>query len=444
MATINERYHQLHPTSLKLYQRAQELFPDGVTHDTRWVTPFPIYATHGMGPRKWDVDGNEYVDYVMGHGALLLGHSHPAVVEAVTNQVAKGTHLGASHEIEIRWAEAVTKLIPSAEKLRFTSSGTEATLMALRLARAYTGKSKVIKFNDHFHGWHDYVLAGAGRAAAGIPAATWSSMIVLEPNDIGLVELTLAQDQDVAGVILEPTGAHMGVSPVHPSFLRELRETTRQHGVVLIFDEVVTGFRTSPGGAQARYDVTPDLTSLAKVLGGGLPGGAVCGRADIMDMIQHRGDSQWNATQRIAHPGTFNANPLSAAAGATALELVATNNLNARADAMAQRLKDGLNQLLARMEIPGCASGVASVMHVTLGVQHECDGGICQLSHQQIRNAMPPQQVSALKRGLLNAGVDTMGGRNCIVSATHREQEVDFTIGAYEEALTAMRTEGII
>ena len=136
MPTINERYRELHPTSLKLYEKAEGLFPDGVTHDTRWVTLFPIYVTHGMGPRKWDVDGIEYVDYVMGHGALLLGHSHPAVVAAVANQVAKGTHLGASHEIEIRWAEAVTRLIPSAEKVRFTSSGTEATLMALRLARA--------------------------------------------------------------------------------------------------------------------------------------------------------------------------------------------------------------------------------------------------------------------------------------------------------------------
>lgn len=443
MPTINERYRQLHPTSLKLYQEAQGLFPDGVTHDTRWVTPFPIYATHGMGPRKWDVDGIEYVDYVMGHGALLLGHSHPAVVSAVANQVAKGTHLGASHEIELRWAQAVTRLIPSAEKLRFTSSGTEATLMALRLARAYTGKNKVIKFTDHFHGWHDYVLASAGYPPGGIPAATLSTMIVLEPNNISLVEKTLAEDSDVAAVILEPTGAHMGVSPVYPSFLSELREATRRHGVVLIFDEVVTGFRTSKGGAQVRYGVTPDLTSLAKILGGGLPGGAVAGKAEILDMIQHRGDPRWDASQRIAHPGTFNANPISAAAGAVALELVATTDANARADAMAKRLKDGLNELFSKLEIPGCANGVASLMHITLGVEHECDGGICQLSHHQIHDAMPPQRVSALKRSLLNAGVDPMW-RTYIVSATHREQDIDFTIGAFEEALTAMREEGVI
>ncbi|MEE8442217.1 MAG: aspartate aminotransferase family protein [Dehalococcoidia bacterium] len=444
MPTINERYHQLHPTSFKLYQEAQGLFPDGVTHETRWVTPFPIFATHGAGPRKWDVDGIEYVDYVMGHGSLLLGHSHPEIVSAVANQVAKGTHLGASHEIELRWANAVIKLIPSAEKIRFTSSGTEATLIALRLARAYTGKNKVIKFNDHFHGWHDYALASSGRASAGIPAAIWSTMIVLEPNDISLVNKTLAEDGDIAAVILEPTGAHMGVSPIYPSFLGDLREATQRHGVVLIFDEVVTGFRTSQGGAQARYGVTPDLTSLAKILGGGLPGGAVAGKTDILDMIQHRDDPQWNANQRIAHQGTFNANPLSAAAGTVALELVATTEANTQADAMAKRLKDGLNELFSKMEIHGCANGVASLMHLTLGVEHECDGGICQLSHEQIHDSMPPQRISALKRSLLNAGVDPMGGRTYIVSATHQEKDIDFTIGAFEEALTNMRDEGLL
>ncbi|MCL0044388.1 aspartate aminotransferase family protein [Dehalococcoidia bacterium] len=444
MVTIDEQYQKLHPSSFQLYQKALRLFPDGVTHDTRMISPFPIYATHGLGARKWDVDGNEYIDYVMGHGALLLGHSHPTVVSAVATQVAKGTHLGASHELEIRWAEAVMSLIPSAEKIRFTSSGTEATLMALRLARAYTGKDKIIKFEDHFHGWHDYVLAGAGRAAAGIPAVTWDSMVVMQPNDIDLVEQVLLQNRDIAGIILEPTGAHMGVSPIYPSFLRELRDLTKNHGVALIFDEVVTGFRTSPGGAQARYGVTPDLTSMAKILGGGLPGGAVAGNRGFLDMIQHRGDEAWDNTQRVAHPGTFNANPLSAAAGATALELLAVNNFNAHADAMAKRLKNGINNILYKMEVPGCANGVASLVHLTLGVPHDCDGGICHLKHSDIRNAMPSHRTSALKRSLINNGVDTMGGRTCIVSAMHQEADIDFTINAYHGALTSMQAEGII
>jgi glutamate-1-semialdehyde 2,1-aminomutase len=444
MTTIEERYSKCHPTSLRLFKEAAEQFPDGVTHDTRWVSPFPIYATHGLGPRKWDVDGNEYIDYVMGHGSLILGHSHPAVVSAVSEQITKGTHLGASHELEIEWARWVKKLLPSVEKLRFHSSGTEATLMALRLARAFTGKTKIMKFQSHFHGWHDYVLVGSGRSAAGIPEATWSSMVVIEPNNISLVEEILSSDSDIAGIILEPTGAHMGVEPVPPMFLTQLREVTERFGVVLIFDEVVTGFRTSPGGAQARYGVTPDLTTLAKILGGGLPGGAVGGKREIVDMIQHRGDSEWDAQERVAHPGTFNGNPISAAAGAKALELLATTNVNAVADAMARRLKVGLNRLLKRLEIPGCANGVASLVHVTLGVPHECDGGICSLSAERARTAMPPKQAAAMKRSLLNAGVDTMGGRTSIVSATHTEQDIDETVSAYEDALTNMRYESIL
>jgi glutamate-1-semialdehyde 2,1-aminomutase len=443
MSAIDERYHKLHPTSASLYKKAQTLFPDGVTHETRYVTPFPIFATHGRGPLKWDVDGNKYVDYVSGHGSLLLGHSHPAVVTAVADQVARGTHLGASHETEIRWGELVTKLIPSAEKVRFTSSGTEATMMAFRLVRAYTGKNKIVMFNDHFHGWHDYAASSGDEPSPGIPAATWSTMITLEPNDISLVEKALDEDDDIAAIVLEPTGAHMGVSPVYPSFLKELREVTSNRGVILMFDEVVTGFRSSQGGAQGRYGVTPDITSLAKILGGGLPGGAVAGKAEVLDMIQHR-EPDWDAAHRIVHPGTFNANPLSAAAGTTALELVATTNINAQAEAMAQRLKDGVSQVLARLEIPGCINGVASLVHITLGAPHECDGAICKLDHETIRASMPPERVKALKRSLINAGVDPMGGRTLIVSGVHQEKDIDFTIGAYEEALTAMRDDGVI
>ena len=234
----------------------------------------------------------------------------------------------------------------------------------------------------------------------------------------------------------------MGVSPIYPSFLSKLREVTQRTGVLLLFDEVVTGFRTSPGGAQARYGVTPDVTALAKILGGGLNGGAVAGKAEIVDMVQHRG-TEWDATHRIQHQGTFNGNPLSAVAGFTTLELVATTDINARAEAAAQQLKAGINQVLARLEIPGCANGVASLMHITLGVPHECDGGICKLSHKQI-HSMPAETIRSLKRALINAGVDPMGGRTLIVSGTHQVQEVDFTIAAYEEALTAMRDEGIV
>ena len=213
MATILEEYIQKHPGSASRYEEAREIFPGGVTHDNRYVTPFPIYVTHGSGPLKWDVDGNEYVDYVSGHGALILGHSHPEIASAVASQVSRGTHLGANTEEEMRWGRAIKKLMPSIEKIRCHSSGTEATLMALRLARAYTGKNKIVKFEEHFHGWHDYVAVRNDALVAGIPETISQSVIVLPPGDIALVENALSQDGDVAAVILEPTGAHYGQLP---------------------------------------------------------------------------------------------------------------------------------------------------------------------------------------------------------------------------------------
>ena len=212
MTTILEEYVKKHPGSASRYEEAKEMFPAGVTHDTRYMTPFPIFVTRGSGPLKWDVDGNEYVDYVSGHGSLILGHSHPQIAAAVAEQVSQGTHLGANTEQEMRWGRAIKRLVPSVEKIRFHGSGTEATLMALRLARAYTGKNKVIKFDDHFHGWHDYLMTTSKGPAPGVPESTAQSVIVLPP-EISSVESVLSRDQDVAGLILEPTGAHYGQLP---------------------------------------------------------------------------------------------------------------------------------------------------------------------------------------------------------------------------------------
>jgi glutamate-1-semialdehyde 2,1-aminomutase len=444
MPTILEDYITKHPGSASRYTEGSAIFPGGVTHDTRYAQPFPLYMTHGSGPRKWDVDGNEYVDYVSGHGALLLGHSHAAIADAVTRQIQRGTHLGASTDEELRWAKAIMALMPSVEKLRFHSSGTEATLMAMRLARAYTGKEKIIKLQDHFHGWHDYAMAGSDRSAPGIPAATWGSMVIVPAGDLVAVEDVLQRDPDIAGLILEPTGAHYGQLPFDPAkYLVGLRELTAQHGAVLIFDEVVTGFRASPGGTQVRYGITPDLTTMAKIVAGGLPGGAVGGKADIIDMIAHRGDPEWDNHHRVYHPGTFNGNPLSAAAGATALEMIASQPINERADAMADRLKAGLNEALGRLEIPGHAHGIASMIHVVLA-DCDCDRDICTMPHQQISQVNASPAMTAMKRGMQNRGVDFMGRDAFLVSATHGEADVDHTIEAFQETMAAVRAEGLI
>ena len=444
MTAILDEYHAKHPGSAQRYAEAVELFPGGVTHDTRYAEPFPLYMTHGSGPRKWDVDGNEYIDYVSGHGALILGHSHPAIAAAVAEQVTRGTHLGASTDEEMRWARAIMALMPSIERVRFHSSGTEATLMAMRLARAYTGKNKVIKLRDHFHGWHDYAMAGSDRSAPGIPEASFGSMVVVPPGDLGAVEDALDHDSDIAGLILEPTGAHYGQLPFDiPTYLKGLRDLTAQHGVILIFDEVVTGFRVSTGGVQEKYGVTPDLTTLAKIVAGALPGGAVGGRADIVDMIAHRGDPEWDNRHRVYHPGTFNANPLSAVAGSTCLEIIATQPINHRADAMAARLKQGLNDVFGKMEVAGHAHGIASMVHIVLA-DCGCDREICTMPHNQIKQAVAAPTVSELKLGLQNRGIDIMGRDAFLVSATHNEQDVDLTLAAFESALAALRAEGTL
>ena len=443
MATILDEYIQKHPGSASRYEEAKEIFPGGVTHDTRYLTPFPIYITHGSGPLKWDVDGNEYVDYVGGHGALILGHAHPEITSAVADQLARGTHLGANTDEEMRWARAIKVLMPSVEKIRCHSSGTEASLMVLRLARAYTGKSKIIKFEEHFHGWHDYVITTKEGPPAGVPEGTAQSVIVLPP-DISVVEGVLAKDGDVAAVILEPTGAHFGQYPLMmPQFLEDLREVTRRHDVLLIMDEVVTGFRLSPGGAQVRFGIDPDLSIMAKVVAGGLPGGVVGGKADIIDMIAFRDDPEWDARKRINHAGTFNANPLSAAAGATCLEMVASQPINERADAAAARLKKGLNEIFGRMEVSGHAHGLASLIHLTLK-DCGCDNEVCTMPHGEIKEAANPTKSRAMKRAMINAGVDIMTRGSFVVSMTHTDQEVDRTLSAFEESLAAMRTEGMV
>src|SRR6202521_2025018 len=226
-------YVRLHPGSARLYEESSRVFPSGVTHDVRYVTPFPIFVDRAEGSHKWDVDGNEYIDYVMGHGALFMGHAHPAITGAIIEQAAKGTHYGANHRLEMEWGTLVREIVPSAEKVRFTSSGTEATLMAIRLARAYTGRVRILKFDQHFHGWHDAVVGARGAesdcpTSSGVPAATSSNTVCVGQGDIGAVEEKLAAG-DIAAVILEPTGASYGTLPLNPAFLANLRSATERH-----------------------------------------------------------------------------------------------------------------------------------------------------------------------------------------------------------------------
>jgi glutamate-1-semialdehyde 2,1-aminomutase len=445
--TILDTYVRLHPGSAALYEESSRVFPSGVTHDVRYVTPFPIFVEEAAAARKRDVDGNEYVDYVMGHGALFMGHAHPDITAAIVEQAKKGTHFGANHRLELAWGKHVKELVPCAEEVRFTSSGTEATLMAIRLARAHTGRDRLLKFDRHFHGWHDAV-AGAREpeaenpASAGVPSATMSNTVSVPQGDIGAAEERLAAG-DFAAVILEPTGASWGTLPLDPAFLQALRDATSRHNTLLIFDEVVTGFRVSPGGTQARYGVTPDLTTLAKILAGGMPGGAVCGRGDVISMIEFR-DSPWNARQRVQHPGTFNANPVSAAAGAAMLAMVATGKHHAHADALNERLVRELNSVLDRTGVPGVVYGLASYFHIALGQDAPRPEDGIEWPGPDAPPPMPGKLNIALKRALINHGVDLMGGSGGFVSGVHTGADIDYTIKAFEAAVGELRGEGLV
>jgi glutamate-1-semialdehyde 2,1-aminomutase len=434
--TIHEEYRAKHPRAAALADRARLAIPGGITHDIRHLLPFPIYVDRASGTRKWDVDGHEYIDYWMGHGALFLGHCHPRVVEAIREQAGRGTHLGASHELEIRWAELVNRLIPCAELTRFTMSGTEATHLALRVARAYTGRSRIVKLAGHFHGWHDGVAAAVNPPyevplSAGVPEATLDQVLVCPPNDVKAVETRLERG-DVAAVILEPAGGQSGTTPTIPGYLQELRAVTRRHGTVLIFDEVITGFRYAPGGAQEYLGVTPDLTTLAKIVAGGLPGGALCGARDIMAVIAHRGDPVWDRSRRVAHAGTFNANPVGAAAAIATLELVAEASLQARANKLGEELRSGLREAMRRAGAPGTVYGECSIYHVSFegapglaGFDRPRRGDLYQL----------------LRCALINQGVDCSSHHGWI-SAVHTDEDIAQTIAAYERALRAMAAEG--
>jgi len=448
---IESRYRNAFPRFAHLYEQAKNLFPSGVTHDGRYAQPFPMYIDRAQGSRKWDRDGNEYVDYWMGHGSLILGHSHPVVVEAVQDQMARGTHYGACHELEIMWAQHVIDLVPTAERVRFTSSGTEATLMALRLARAFTGKDKIVKFEGHFHGWHDNVAIGiqpphAVPMSPGILKGVLDSVLLCPPNDAKTLEKILKENPDIASVIIEPTGGSFGMIPSREGFLQDVRDLTEKYGVLLIFDEVITGFRCAPGGAQEYYDVMPDLTTLAKILGGGLPAGCVTGRKDIMDILSHRDDPHWNRHGKMTHHGTFNANPLAASAGIAALQLIRDGDVIPTANEMGRRVRAEMNRVIDECDVNWCAYGQFSGFRIL--INHDCpkrgacDYEICDYDYLKLKGGMKPEWIQKLRCGVILEGVDLWSGSAGLTSCVHTEEDIERTAAAFDTTIRQMKKEG--
>lgn len=439
------------PASAELYAQARAVFPAGVTHDSRYQLPHPLAVVRASGSRKWDADGNEYVDYAGGHGALILGHAHPEVTARVAEQLAKGTHYGANHALEVRWGQLVQELIPSAELVRFTSSGTEATLMALRLARAATGRDRILRFRGHFHGWHDHMAFGVfghfdGSPTPGILGDLARNVLLADANDAaGLTALLDAHGGEIAAAIIEPTGAAYGQLPIDPAFLTVLREATAKRGIVLVFDEVVTGFRVARGGAQEAYGIRPDLTTLAKILAGGLPGGAVAGRRDLLELLDPERAAA-RGVEKIGHQGTYNANPLSAAAGIATLELVRDTDAVARTNAYAARLRDGVNEVIAEAGVPWAAYGSFTGLHVFVNPNRLPIGPASfdplAMSLADLKIPRGNETVNKLRLAMRLFGIDLAPWPGGPASAAHDERDLEQTLEAFRRSIAMLKEEG--
>jgi glutamate-1-semialdehyde 2,1-aminomutase len=448
-ARLLDLYRNTYSQSEELSRRAKAIFPSGVTHDGRYLEPFPVFIDHAAGSKKYSVEGHAIIDYWVGHGALLLGHSHPAVVKAVQEQMPKGTHFSANHALEIEWAERIRNLVPSAERVRFTNSGTEATLMALRISRLITGKKKIIKFLGHFHGWHDFLIPASAApydsgdwSMPGITDGVLNDMVAIPPNDLSLVEKSLVEQQP-ACLIVEGTGGHWGTAPMSGEFLQGLRALTQKHGVIFIMDEVITGFRVHPGGSQGHYGIVPDLTTLAKIVAGGLPGGALAGRADLMEAIAF--DNRYG--KKMKHPGTYNGNPLSAAAGIAALDVVATGTPSKKANEMASKLRVRLNELFAEKQTNLVAYGEFSTVRILPGYEGPrptSDQFIPYDNDYRKLDIEPPRKFThAFRTALLCGGVDWFGWGG-LTSAAHTDDDIEEIVAAYDQAIDLLRGESLV
>jgi len=422
--------------SLAAFERARRVIPGGVNSTVRafkGVGGTPVFFASGKGCEITDVDGNVYVDYVLSWGPLILGHAYPAVVEAVQAAAARGTSFGAPTDAESELAELVVAMVPSAEKVRFCSSGSEATMFALRLARGVSGHSGVIKFAGCYHGSVDAFLVSAGSSAltigvpdsAGVPAKTVADTIVAPYNDLAAVEAAFVErPHDIAAVIVEPYVGNMGFVLPQPGFLAGLRELCTKHGALLIFDEVMTGFRVAPGGVQEREDIRPDITTLGKVVGGGLPVGAVAGPAAILDHFTPDG--------RVFQAGTLSGNPLAMAAGAATLQALCEPGVYERLERAGGRFAEGLAAVFSKHGIAHQIAQRGSMMGFFF-----TDRPVVDLTTAKMSDATLYGRFfhAMLDRGVYLAPSQFEAG---FLSLAHDDAAIDRSLGAADDALAGL------
>lgn len=427
------------PNSERLFGEAREVIPGGVNSPVRAfraVGGQPVFIERAAGPYLWDADGLRYIDYVGSWGPMILGHAHSRVTAYLHKVIERGTSFGAPTQLEIRLARLIREAMPSIDLVRMVNSGTEATMSALRLARAFTGRTKIIKFEGCYHGHADGLLIRAGSGALtmgvpdspGVPASIAQETIILPYNDLDAVSRTLeAAGGDVAAVIVEPVVGNMGCVPPQPGYLEGLRRLTQDYGVVLIFDEVMTGFRVAYGGAQARYGVTPDLTCLGKIIGGGLPVGAYGGRHDIMALVSPAGP--------VYQAGTLSGNPLAMTAGIATLEILRDANPYPRLEERVGRLAAGLVEAAATAGVPVQLNRVGSMFTLFFTGDPVTDYASAVASDTRA--------FATFFRGMLRRGVYLPPSQfeAAFVSAAHHDEDFEATLAAAREALSEVAAE---
>jgi glutamate-1-semialdehyde 2,1-aminomutase len=422
--------------SATLFERAKKVLPGGVNSPVRAFDPYPFFVKCANGSKLVSEDNQSYVDYCMSYGALLFGHAYPEIMDAVKNQLSNGTLYGAPTKREVELAELIQKASPCMDMLRLVNSGTEATMHAIRAARGYTGRKKIIKFEGGFHGSHDNVLVKAGSGAStfgtptslGVPQETTQNTIVLPYNDIEALENVLQKEgNDIAAVIIEPVMANVGLILPKKDYLQKLRKLTSQYGVVLVFDEIIMGFRLALGGAQEYFNITPDMATLGKVLGGGFPLAAFGGKKEIMQNISPVG--------KVYQAGTFSGNPVSATASFTALSILSQkkNQIYPALEKNCTQLAKALSDLAQNYKVPAQVYNIASLYQIFFTNTPITDYGCAKQSNIEMFNAYFHE---LLKQGVF---IPPAQFETCFLSTAHTEDDLKFTINAFDNALKAAK-----